>query len=102
MMDEEAIIHVLVDQYQYSISEAGRVAKKMLQLREPLFSLFLNWWSLSSIPEVEIEGYTFKALISDKGMNPFTAFITLNWLLIDPETAKETLSKGYDKVSRQE
>ena len=56
--------------------------------------VFDNWSKNKSQPDISIEGFAFKDLITKWDMNPVGAFITLDWLLREPEKAKRALNKG--------
>lgn len=55
---------------------------------------FDNWSKDKSQPNISIEGFTFTDLVTQWGMKPIGAFITLDWLLREPESAKNALTKG--------
>ena len=57
--------------------------------------LFDKWLLNSSMPEDEINGFTFRELTGEKfNFTPINAFLTLNWLLTDPTNAIAALEGG--------
>ena len=53
-------------------------------------------------PELEVEGYSYADLRKNHGMTPLAALLTLNYLMKNPEKAKEALNKGHDFVGTKE
>ncbi len=50
------------------------------------------------IQEIEVEGYTVKSFMDGKNMNPLAAYLSLDWLIREPEKAKESLNRKVDYV----
>lgn len=89
----------LVREYGYSSSGVEIIAAQLLRLEPQLSAAFEEWWNSGNVPKAEIEGYSFERLQNEHGMNPIAAFLTLDWLLREPEKAKVALSKGHDRLS---
>jgi hypothetical protein len=64
------------------------------QLQEP----FEHWFETGEFPTLEIEGYNADRLIGNMGMNMAATFLSLDWLLREPKSAKASLDKGHDHV----
>jgi hypothetical protein len=97
-MDTEIIKGRLTKEFGYPPKGAELVAHQLLQLNPRLYDEFTIWWQNGIVPEIEIEGYTLKRLMNEHSMNPIASFLTLDWLLRDPEKAKASLEKGHDHV----
>ena len=55
---------------------------------------WLVWWIVARrLPKDEIEGITARYLIEERGFKPVNAFIIMDWLKTEPETAKYFLLK---------
>lgn len=48
--------------------------------------------------QYETEGYSVQQLMTERGMNPIAALLTIGWLMQEPEIAKASLKKGSDHV----
>lgn len=68
--------------------------QKVVRFHEPVKTAFILWVEDKKLPELSVEGYTFDFLTSKMEMQPVGAFITLDWLIRDPEKAKNALRKG--------
>lgn len=97
-MDIEMMENRLRKEYGYPPKGAELVARQLSQLNPKLFDEFMRWWESGKIPEIEIEGYTLTRLMREHRMNPIASFLTLDWLLRDPEKAKASLEKGHDRI----
>lgn len=67
---------------------------KINEFHVDIKKLFEDWLENSTIPKIEIEGYSYDKLVQDFQMKPIGAFITLNWLKNEPEKAKKALEEG--------
>lgn len=54
---------------------------------------FINWFQTGIFPDDEIEGVTAEFLINELKCKPLNAFIILDWLKAEPETAKFFIMK---------
>ncbi|MDX9739251.1 MAG: hypothetical protein RBT33_02725 [Candidatus Dojkabacteria bacterium] len=52
-----------------------------------------------TLDEVNLLGYTVETLRDDYHMNEVAAFLTLDWIIREPDEAIASLQKGYDTVS---
>jgi len=48
--------------------------------------------------DINLLGYSINELTTKHGMNPFAAYLTLDWIVRDPEKATASLKKGHDFV----
>ena len=53
----------------------------------------LQEW-VEKLPQIIIEGYSYKTLVENYGMKPIGAFLTLDWLIREPQKALTSLKKG--------
>ena len=52
-----------------------------------------------ALDEINLLGYTVENLKDNYSMNEVAAFLTLDWILREPEKAIASLKKGYDTIS---
>lgn len=71
-----------------------KTADKIEVFNPDIATKFSEFCIQGTHPEIEIEGYNYKNLVEKFGMKSISAFITLDWLIREPEKAKEALSKG--------
>jgi len=95
---KDEIVKKMVTEYGYPEQGAEMVAEKLLSCAPEIQEAFAKWWYEGDFDNLKIEGYTVQELMRGYGMNPFAAFLTLDWLKREPARAKAALSKGYDKV----
>ena len=92
-MDRERIKEILVEE-QYPEFMIENTADKIEAFSLAVAEAFDNWSKNKSQLDISIEGFAFKDLITKWDMNPVGVFITLDWLLREPEKAKRALNKG--------
>lgn len=92
-MDRERIKEILAEE-QYPEFMIEKTADKIEAFSIAVAEAFDNWSKDKSLPNISIEGFAFTDLVTKWGMNPVGAFITLDWLLREPEKAKRALQKG--------
>ena len=67
---------------------------KLEQLNPAIKNCFDLWVEKGTTPDIEIEGYSFQKLVNSYGMKHIGAFLTLNWLINNPESALRSLKRG--------
>ena len=97
-LETDNLIPRLVDEFGYSEKSANRVIKNLKNCSERIKLDFLRWWNTGVLPDLEIEQYNVSRLKKEFGMNPIAALLTLDWLLKEPEEARASLKRGYDKI----
>lgn len=75
----------------YGDKDARRSIKKLRAMDPALKQAFALYFNEGIQPEMEIAEITFQELISKVKMNPVTAFLFLDWLNREPDTALDTL-----------
>jgi hypothetical protein len=88
----------LTEKLDYPPPGAQLVADKIERLHSDLREPFELWWNTGEVPTVEVEGYTVARLMTDHGLKPLAALLTLDWLLREPETAQATIARGHDRI----
>ncbi len=92
-MNRDKIIAILKEQeYPEFMIESTTV--KIEAFAPKVASVFSIWIENRLAPQIEIEGYSYNSLIEKFKMKPVGAFITLDWLIREPEVAISALEKG--------
>lgn len=77
------------------VNQIETISHKIANLSAQLKPAITTWLENESIPVVEIDGYSTDDLMSRfKGMQYPAAILLLDWLLKDPQTAKEAINRG--------
>ena len=92
-MDKEQIYNLLKVQ-GYPVFMLEKTYAKIEKFQPEIAKAFEQWVNTGAYPELTIEGYTFTYLVNNMNMKPVGAFITLDWLIREPEEAKKALRQG--------
>lgn len=92
----------LIAEFGYSSQGARLVWGRLCHLDPTIASSFFGWWVQGIEPDLEVHGYSVKRLEEEHGMTPIAAFLTLDWLVREPERAQRSLEKGHDRVVQRE
>lgn len=98
-MEQKTLVKCLVNDFGYPEEKAQLIVKKLDSSQPKIKAAVDLWWNEAKIPTIEIAGYNFKRLVSEHNMNPVAAFLTLDWLLREPEEAIASLRKGHDYIA---
>ena len=92
-MDRTRIKGILVEE-QYPEFMIESTIDKIEKFTPAVKTVFKEWYSRNEEPDFSVNGFSFCDLVKKWGMKPVGAFITLDWLLREPESAKNALTKG--------
>ena len=92
-MERNDIYKILKEQ-GYPEFMLEKTYNKIMNLQPTVANAFDQWINHGIIPDLEIEGYTYTHLVENMNMKPIGAFLTLDWLIREPERAKLALSQG--------
>lgn len=92
-MERKQIVEILKDE-QYPEFMIDNTTTKLEKLSPVIAKAFEQWINCKQTPDLCIEGYSYTELVHNWGMKPIGAFITLDWLIREPEKAKKSLKKG--------
>ena len=95
---QKQILPRLMQEWGYIEEEGAAVALELEQTAPQVREAFQVWWATARPCELEIQGYTVARLMQEFQMNPIAAFLTLDWLLQEPESALAALTEGYDVI----
>lgn len=68
---------------------ARAVAMRLLSSTARIRGAFQKWWLTGRVEDVEIQGYSLRRLVQDKGMSPLGALLTLSLLEAGGPTVRE-------------
>ena len=71
-----------------------KTAEKIEHFQPKVKKAFIGWVASGQESNIEVQGYSFARLRQDYGMKAIGAFITLDWLIRDPENATRSLNRG--------
>ena len=87
-MKAEDIIKVLVDEKKYDRDQTERLASKIDALPADIKSALVKWIENGEMTSPEYSGYTVEKILKKKpGMTTLAAYLALDWIRKDPETA---------------
>lgn len=92
-MDKQMLHQLLIDN-GYPSHMIEKTVEKIEHFQPKIRESFNNWVADGIEPNIEIQGYSFSQLRRDYGMKAIGAFITLDWLIRDPENATRSLKRG--------
>lgn len=92
-MERNRIIEILKEQ-GYPTFMLEKTADKVENLSQPLKESFSKWVESGIEPSFSIKEYSYRTLIEKFNMKPVGAFITLDWIMREPEKAIESITKG--------
>ncbi|MCB0209630.1 MAG: hypothetical protein KDJ52_09880 [Anaerolineae bacterium] len=96
---QEEISQRLMYEFDYPEKGAGLIAEQIVNFQPEVRAAFNRWWQTGQLTSFAIEGYTIERLQTEHSMNPIAAFLTLDWLLTEPEAAHASLQRGHDKIT---
>lgn len=82
----------------YPDVSAVSAAAKLDVLSADLQDALLRWDKSGELPDLEAEGFTLRDLVDYNGLTEIAAFLMLDWLRREPETAKLALAEPMDRL----
>lgn len=77
----------------YDSRNAGIVASELMKVESSLQSLVYKWLS-GKEDDFETQGFSIFGLMHSRKMTYPAALLTIDWLLKEPEKAKQSITKG--------
>lgn len=78
----------------YSEKSANLVIEDLLHLSSPLNEYLVEWIENGICKDFVSEGYSITAFMEKRKMKYPAALLTMDWLIKEPEQAKESLKRG--------
>lgn len=94
----DTLLTRLTKEFSYPESGARIVAERLVACAPQVKNAFGIWWQTGELMDLQVEGFTAQRLVEEHGMKPIAAFLTLDWLVREPEKARASLSRGHDQV----
>jgi len=92
-MERNKIINLLKEQ-GYPSFMLEKTADKIENFSQPIKEAFSMWAECGIEPSFSIKDYSYNIFIEEFKMKPIGAFITLDWIMREPEKAIENLNRG--------
>lgn len=92
-MDRNILLTLLKEE-NYPAHMLDKTIEKLEKLQPEILSAFTQWLSDGKTPSISIENFSFQDLTMKFCMTSVGAFITLDWLVREPEKAKKALKNG--------
>lgn len=87
-MKTENIIKILVEEKEYDKCQTERLAPKIDAVDDEIKSSLVAWIESGQVSSPEYSGYTVEKILKEKpGMTVLAAYLALDWIRKDPETA---------------
>lgn len=87
-MNAERIIQMLIAEKGYDKTQTERLASKIDALPSEIKESLVRWVKSGSISSPEYSGYTVEKILQEKpGMTTLAAYLALDWIRRDPQTA---------------
>jgi len=84
----------LIEDFDCRESQVDGIIMKIEALKPNVASAFEEWFNTGIVKEIDVEGYTVASLRAiKKNMNVIGAYLTLDWLIREPEQAKLALQQ---------
>ncbi len=74
--------------------QTDELAQKLANTNPVIYGAFTACVKEGATPDLCIEGYTCKGLMKELGLSITGALLTMDWLLREPEEAKQAIKEG--------
>lgn len=78
----------------YSEKSAALVLNELTQLSAPLNNYLAEWMETGICKDYLVEGFSIFDFQKNRNMKYPAALLTIDWLIKEPEKAKESLKRG--------
>ena len=86
---------ILIEQYGYSPQAAATTAEDLAALDESVLPIFRAWQEDRTESDATLfSGYSVDSLREHYGMTFFSALVTLDWIVKEPQSALQALRDG--------
>ncbi len=99
-MSNEGIIKLIQTKYlELYPNDKVHILISGLEKMSPLVKKALETFlQTNEYKEINLLGYSIQNLTAEYGMNEIAAYLTLDWIIREPDKAIESLKKGHDFV----
>ena len=99
--DRESLSIDLQRRFGSTTANANTIAYKMLSIDSTLADGLKQYWENGTIPDVEVRGWSVHRLMTERGMKPLEALLTLDEIIREPDLILRSLARGYDSFRRK-
>lgn len=86
------LMNWLREEHGLEAAHAGAVATRLLSTAPRIRGAFLRWWLTGHVEDLEVEGFSLRRLVNERGMSPIGALLTLSLLAVDERVTPEELA----------
>lgn len=97
-ISDKRLWNYFIEDLGYTERRAKRTISALRNMEPRIFEQFQIWFHTAKFPEEPLFGIQVKALCDKRGLDPVTAFLTVDWVAREPQTAKKALAFGYDTL----
>ncbi|HOV34783.1 MAG TPA: hypothetical protein PLS56_02205 [Candidatus Dojkabacteria bacterium] len=83
---------------EYNEDQLSKIMSQIDAMSPLLKKSLQKYLEKGTLDEINLLGYTVQSLKDNYGMNEITAFLTLDYILREPEKAVESIKKRYDTI----
>ena len=87
-------IYEILIENGYSENSANLVLNELAQLSAPLNECLVEWIETGNCKDYAVDGFSIFDFQKNRKMKYPAALLTMDWLIKEPEKAKESLKKG--------
>lgn len=93
-MNSQYIEKTLVERGEYTESQAALITKDLMQIDSMLMPSLSKWIKDGVETDFSVEGFTLYGIKSKYNMTYPAALLTMDWLVKEPNIAKEAIKHG--------
>lgn len=97
-MIDPKLIRDKLTEMKYRESNIIMLVNRLSNLSPQVEEQFLKWLSGEDEISLEIQDISFSELRKGHNLNPIASFLTLDWLVREPEKAISVIRRGHDMV----
>ena len=87
-------IYEILIENGYSENSANLVLNELAQLSAPLNECLVEWIETGNCKDYAVDGFSIFDFQKNRKMKYPAALLTMDWLIKEPEKAKESLKRG--------
>lgn len=97
-MTTKEMIKLLIEEKGFDKEQIERLEPKINQLSPDIREAMENWVVTGEVASPEYHGYDVNKLMAEKPLNTVGAYMLLDWLRRDPESAMKGLRTPFIKL----
>lgn len=101
-MDNDQLLKLIENKFPYNTNKhtgrMGRMREGLEKMSPIIKRCLVNFLETGKIEEINLLGYSVEILKEKHGMTELAAYLTLDWLIREPDKAVKSLLRGHDVV----